>query len=208
MRTGEIRDAFYGRSWSLSKRRRSASEVFARRIEVAEKALTLEHMSSYIWRPGSTTPDAWLIPLRAPGDAYDYGLAMPTNAPRNSAPQTSIVPRATSSVDVERFRADLREGGVEEMLALLLDTFVHDCPARLEALERAVKDGSAKAIESAAHAFKSGAGTVRATVLADCLREVEAASRGGNLAVVRGLLEHVRTEYLAVLRELETAPRQ
>jgi HPt (histidine-containing phosphotransfer) domain-containing protein len=94
------------------------------------------------------------------------------------------------------------------MLAILLDTFVQDCPARLEALERAVKDGSAKAIESAAHAFKSGAGTVRATVLAECLREVEAASRGGNQAAIGGLLEHVRAEYLAVLGELESAPRQ
>jgi HPt (histidine-containing phosphotransfer) domain-containing protein len=133
---------------------------------------------------------------------------MPTNALPQSAAPNSIVARALLHVDIERFRADLREGGVEEMLGILLDTFVQDCPARLAALEQAVREGNPKTIESAAHAFKSGAGTVRATVLADGLREVEAAGRSGNLAAVAGLLEQIRTEYLAVLRELETLPRQ
>jgi HPt (histidine-containing phosphotransfer) domain-containing protein len=133
---------------------------------------------------------------------------MPTNALPKSAAQNSIVTRANPHVDVERFRADLREGGVEEMLAILLETFVEDCPGRLAALEQAVKDGNPKTIESAAHAFKSGAGTVRATVLADALRELEAAGRSSNLAAVAGLVEHIRTEYVAVLRELETAPRR
>jgi HPt (histidine-containing phosphotransfer) domain-containing protein len=133
---------------------------------------------------------------------------MPTNALPKSAAPNSIVTRANPRVDVERFRADLREGGVEEMLAILLETFVQDCPGRLAALEQAVKDGDPKAIESAAHAFKSGAGTVRATVLADALRELEAAGRSGNLAAVAGLVEHIRTEYVAVLRELEPAPRR
>ena len=133
---------------------------------------------------------------------------MPTNALPKSAAQNSIVTRAIPRVDVERFRADLREGGVEEMLAILLETFVQDCPARLAALERAVKDRNPRTIESAAHAFKSGAGTVRATFLADALRELETSGRSGNLTGVAALIEHVRTEYVAVVRELETAPRR
>jgi HPt (histidine-containing phosphotransfer) domain-containing protein len=133
---------------------------------------------------------------------------MPTNALPNSAAQTSTVPRATPRVDVERFRADLREGGVEEMLTILLETFVQDCSGRLAALEQAVKDGNPKTIESAAHAFKSGAGTIRATFLADGLRELEAAGRSGNLTRVAGLVEQIRAECEAVLHELETAPRQ
>jgi HPt (histidine-containing phosphotransfer) domain-containing protein len=140
--------------------------------------------------------------LRAPGDAYNYGLAMPTKALSQSAQLKSIVAQALPRVDVERFRADLREGGVEEMLGILLDTFVQDCPGRLAALELAVREGNPKTIESAAHAFKSGAGTVRATVLADGLREVEAASRSGNLESVPELLGRIRAEYVEVLREL------
>jgi HPt (histidine-containing phosphotransfer) domain-containing protein len=94
------------------------------------------------------------------------------------------------------------------MLAILLETFVQDCPGRLAALEQAVKDGNPKTIESAAHAFKSGAGTVRATLLADALRELEASGRSGNLTGTTGLVEQIRAECEAVLRELETAPRQ
>jgi HPt (histidine-containing phosphotransfer) domain-containing protein len=133
---------------------------------------------------------------------------MPTNALPKSAAHNSIVTRASPRVDVERFRADLREGGVEEMLAILLETFVQDCPGRLAALEQAVKEGNPKTIESAAHAFKSGAGTVRATFLADALRELEASGRSGNLTGTTGLVEQIRAECEAVLRELETAPRQ
>ena len=39
----------------------------------------------------------------------------------------------------------------------------------------------AKAIQAAAHAFKSGAGTIHATVLAAALASAENAARGGHL---------------------------
>jgi HPt (histidine-containing phosphotransfer) domain-containing protein len=106
-------------------------------------------------------------------------------------------------VDVERFRAVLREAGIEKMTATLLGTFVEDCPVRFAALEQAVKEGDAKAIESAAHAFKSGAGTIRASVLADSLGEAETAGRAGRLESMTELLEQIRNECLAVMRELE-----
>lgn len=108
-------------------------------------------------------------------------------------------------VDVERFRADLREAGVEEMIGALLDTFVEDAPMRFAALEQAAKNQNAKAVETAAHAFKSGAGTIRATSLADFLAEIEAAGRTGRMETVSVLLETTRNEYLAVMRELATA---
>jgi HPt (histidine-containing phosphotransfer) domain-containing protein len=126
----------------------------------------------------------------------------------SARPQNSIVAPESPRINVERFRADLREGGVEEMLGLLLETFVQDCPGRLAALEQAVVQENAKMIESAAHAFKSGAGTVHATVLADRLRQVEAAGHSGDLSSVVGLLEQVRAECLAVLRELGTIRQQ
>jgi len=78
-----------------------------------------------------------------------------------------------SHVDVDRFRGDLRAAGVEEMCGTLLKTFMEDCQGRFAALEQAVQQGNAKTIESAAHAFKSGAGTIRATLLADALAALE-----------------------------------
>jgi HPt (histidine-containing phosphotransfer) domain-containing protein len=106
-------------------------------------------------------------------------------------------------VDLQRFRGDLREAGIEEMVGPLLKTFMEDCPVRFAALEQAVQQGNAKAIESAAHAFKSGAGTIRATLLADALAAMEAAAHAGRLESVGVSLEEIRTEHLAVLRELE-----
>jgi HPt (histidine-containing phosphotransfer) domain-containing protein len=111
-------------------------------------------------------------------------------------------------VDLARFRTDLREAGVEDIIETLLKTFVEDAPARFAALEQAVREGDAKAVESAAHAFKSGAGTVRATRLAEGLGQAEATGRRGNLESMTGLLEQIRHEYLAVVSELEATQQK
>ena len=111
-------------------------------------------------------------------------------------------------VDLARFRTDLRGAGVEDIIGTLLHTFVEDAPARFAALEQAVKEGNAKAVENAAHAFKSGAGTIRATLLAEGLGQPEASGRAGNLESITELLERIRHEYLAVVSELEAMPQQ
>lgn len=133
---------------------------------------------------------------------------MLTKPPHQAETQSGKVARPSPHVDLERFRTDLREAGVEDIIATLLHTFVQDAPARFAALEQAVKEGNVKAVESAAHAFKSGAGTIRATVLADGLAQAEAAGRAGNLESMTGLLEQIRHEYLAVVSELEAAPQK
>ena len=128
---------------------------------------------------------------------------MTIKAQPHSTFATSVVQSLSPRVDIERFRVDLREGGVEELIDTLLSTFVEDCPRRFTALEDAVRDGNAKSVQSAAHAFKSGAGTIRATFLADGLAAVETAARAGLLEEATLLLEQIRIEHLAVLRELE-----
>ena len=129
---------------------------------------------------------------------------MLTKPPLNSDLQSPKV----AHVDLARFRTDLREAGVEDIIGTLLHTFVQDAPARFAALELAVKEGNAKAIESAAHAFKSGAGTIRATLLAQGLQQAEATGRAGNLETITVQLEQIRHEYLAVVSELEATPQQ
>jgi HPt (histidine-containing phosphotransfer) domain-containing protein len=122
--------------------------------------------------------------------------------------QSDLQSARAAHVDLARFRTDLRDAGVEEMIGTLLQTFVEDAPARFAALEQAVKEGNAKAVESAAHAFKSGAGTIRATLLAEGLGQAEASGRAGNLNSMSALLERIRHEYLAVVRELEATPQK
>jgi HPt (histidine-containing phosphotransfer) domain-containing protein len=122
--------------------------------------------------------------------------------PRPSQAQPPTFAEQPQRVDLESFRVLLREAGVEGMIGDLLETFVQDAPLRFAALEQAMLGEDSKAIESAAHAFKSGAGTIRATFLADILLEIEMAGRTGHLETAGDLIEPVRTEYLAVMREL------
>ena len=132
------------------------------------------------------------------------GVATQTK-PSQSQTDSSKPARPPSRVDLKRFRADLSEAGVEEMLGDLLATFAEDAPTRFAALEQAARDRDPKEIERAAHAFKSGAGTIRATFLADMLAEIETAGRTGHLQIASDLIEPMRNEYLAVMRELEPA---
>jgi len=133
---------------------------------------------------------------------------MLTKPPLHSDLQSARAAHAAPHVDLARFRTDLREAGVEDIIGTLLQTFVEDAPARFAALEQAVKEGNANAVESAAHAFKSGAGTIRATVLADGLAQAEAMGHAGKLESMSALLEQIRHECLAVVRELEATPQK
>jgi HPt (histidine-containing phosphotransfer) domain-containing protein len=116
--------------------------------------------------------------------------------------------RTAPFVNLELFRADLREGGVEEMLDMLLHTFSEDCPRRFAALESAIDDGDSAAIQSTAHAFKSGAVTIRAEVLAAALSRVEEAGRTGELASIPALLQQIREEHIAVMGQLDAMTRE
>jgi CheY-like chemotaxis protein len=102
-------------------------------------------------------------------------------------------------IDIAAFRAQLREAGIEDALGALLDAFAGDAPARLEAIEKASREGDAAAIASSAHAFKSAAGAVSAKPLAELLRQTEMAGRGGNVAEARAIVPSIRPAATAVL---------
>jgi HPt (histidine-containing phosphotransfer) domain-containing protein len=110
----------------------------------------------------------------------------------------------TPAIDIIKFRSDLREADIEDVAESLLGTFLVDSRVRMGALEEAVAAQHPKAIESAAHAFKSGAGTIRANTLAQLLRDVEDAARRGRRELTVNMLEQVRIEYTAVRRQLAT----
>jgi CheY-like chemotaxis protein len=60
-------------------------------------------------------------------------------------------------LDLPALRASLRAGGVEDMLASLVASFLKDAPGRLAGIEDAVRAGDAKRIRLAAHAYRSSA---------------------------------------------------
>jgi two-component system sensor histidine kinase/response regulator len=95
-------------------------------------------------------------------------------------------------VDLEAFRAALREAGVEEATEDVLATFRGDAPGRMADLEAAVAARHAGAVTRAAHAYKSAAASIHADALALLLAEMEAAGRMNNLETAAELLERVR----------------
>jgi len=88
-------------------------------------------------------------------------------------------------VDLEGFRQELAEVGAEEILWGVVETFVNDAPSRMEAIDSALQSGDNEQIRTAAHAYKSAAGTMRARELAALLLELETA--GGERDLDRAL---------------------
>jgi signal transduction histidine kinase/DNA-binding response OmpR family regulator len=118
---------------------------------------------------------------------------------------------ASPPVDLAAFRATMREAGAEDAVEGILDTFVEHAGGHVDALERATMSGNAEAIATAAHAFKSAAGSIRAGGLAGALQAVEQAGRAGAVETARHEWKRAREEVEAVVtfvraaRELKTS---
>jgi len=110
------------------------------------------------------------------------------------------------AIDWDDLSRMMREAGIEDALQQLIDVFREDAPARMADLEEAIHVGDASSIESAAHVFKSAAGTVRANALVHCLHELEGAGRRGDVPGARKGMAAARQEYQAVLQALNRIP--
>jgi PAS domain S-box-containing protein len=104
--------------------------------------------------------------------------------PREKSTEVATIPASTATVeigpapvDLDGFRAAMREAGAEAAVDGILATFVATAPASAAALEAALRTGSAPAIASAAHAFKSAAGAIGARPLAEILLAIESAAK-------------------------------
>jgi PAS domain S-box-containing protein len=114
-------------------------------------------------------------------------------------------PAAKAAVDLEGFRAMMRESGAVDAVDGILDTFLRDTEGRLAALARALAAGDADAVAQAAHAFKSAAGSIYARGLATLLQQVEAAARRGAVDEAGAAFERARSEATAVVDSIRVA---
>jgi HPt (histidine-containing phosphotransfer) domain-containing protein len=124
-----------------------------------------------------------------------WGVAEPEKA----QPGDGTVP-----VDVKGLRDELRAAGVEEIVTDLLGTFVRDAGGRVEALRAAAAANDLVALERAAHAYKSAAGTVRAQQLADLLKQVELAAKAQEQGAALALIPQVLEAHERALAYLQT----
>ncbi|MCI0434069.1 MAG: response regulator [Gemmatimonadetes bacterium] len=107
-------------------------------------------------------------------------------------------------VDLPSFRSSLREAGVEEAIDEMLHLFIMDAPARMAAIRSACEQRDGAAIGTAAHAFKSAAGTIFAQVLFEQLKAMELAGKCGEVEAACGLLRGIDAECAAVTEFLES----
>jgi HPt (histidine-containing phosphotransfer) domain-containing protein len=130
-------------------------------------------------------------------------LAAVENRPRaGPAPATSD---DVEPVDLQGLRTDLELGGVVDIMDDILETFANDSSSRMEALRAAVASGDPVAIERAAHAFKSGASTIRARPLAALLQGLERDARAAMLDDAASTLTRIEQATAAVQRHLQSA---
>lgn len=112
------------------------------------------------------------------------------------------MPAQSPPVDVEGFRATMRQAGAEDAVDAILDTFLLDAPMRQATLTAAIASGSAPDIQSAAHAFKSAAGSIGARSLASLLLTAELAANDGRVDALGALAASVEDETDAVIAYL------
>ena len=114
-------------------------------------------------------------------------------------------PRASGDAPVNFYglRTMLAEAGIEAAGDGMLRLFAEDSGKRLAALQVAVRTNDLDAARRGAHAMKSGAGNVRADVLASLLAELEDAAQRRDAAVVGQLLPRVETEVSRVREAIE-----
>lgn len=96
-------------------------------------------------------------------------------------------------------------GGDPAFLAELIDTFLEDGTAQLEALQVAVAAGDAEAVVRPAHSLKSNSASMGAERLADLSRSLEADARAGavedgpaRVAAAQTEFDEVRVTLLAI----------
>ena len=112
-------------------------------------------------------------------------------------PKTDSSPDLDGVVDAETIESlkSLCDPGDLTLFHDLIDTFLSDSPARLEAAQAAVATGDAEGMERAAHGLKSSSANMGALGLASLCKQIEMLGRGGQVAGAAELVARARSEF-------------
>jgi two-component system sensor histidine kinase/response regulator len=117
----------------------------------------------------------------------DYYLAKPIDrlALLSAVEDGAVIPATASATDFTAMPAfdavELikRLGGDAELVREVVQVFVDDCPQRLTAIRTAIDQSDARALESAAHAFKGAVSSLAAHRAVELTRALELAGKNG-----------------------------
>lgn len=155
--------------------------------EITERWLSRKQGST----PGAETGD-------------DAGSPHPAALSTAAAAEGGGPPEQTGPIDdraLELIRA-LERKGAADLLEKVIDIYLRETPALLQALREAAGRGDVVALRRTAHSLKSGSANLGAACLAELCRELEAAALSGDLARAPQQVAAIETEYGKVLPAL------
>ncbi|MBI1760965.1 MAG: response regulator [Acidobacteria bacterium] len=98
---------------------------------------------------------------------------------------------------------EMREESGDQFVNELLALFLHDIPARIEAVRTALAADDAKALIRAAHSLNGGSASVGARVMSELAADLERLGRRGELADAPVLLAQLEAEFASVRTTLQ-----
>ena len=105
-------------------------------------------------------------------------------------------------MDIDGFRAAMREDGIEEIVEPTLALYVREAARLFSDLSGAVAAGDVETVRRTAHTLKSSSMNIRATELAGLLERLETAAGWEDTDRIEGLFGRVRDAYEAVVTYL------
>jgi HPt (histidine-containing phosphotransfer) domain-containing protein len=102
-------------------------------------------------------------------------------------------------VDIDAFRAVMREAGIEEIVEPTLRLWVEEAPDKFERLEAAVAAADPRAAANAAHALRSSSAVICADALVASLTALELAGQAGRREEVEMIFRELRSRYQEAL---------
>jgi PAS domain S-box-containing protein len=165
------------------------NDFLAKPMKPAELFAVLER-----WAPSGNDAEQ-----ATPDPAAESSSAGP-HTEENTMTQSSV------TVDVEAFRAMMRDAGIEHIVDATLELYARETPIVLQRIRDAVEGNDAGEVHSAAHMLKSSSANIRADHFAELLLRLETAGRSEDIRTIAALMPEVEDEYAAVMRQItETA---
>jgi two-component system, sensor histidine kinase and response regulator len=137
-----------------------------------------------------------------PVKAEDLGAVLERWVSETPAPEEDNPQEAPLDHDVLAGLRGLQGDDETDIVAELAGMFLDDARSGLQALEEAVEEGDAPAVERVAHTLKGSSGNMGARRMSDLCAQLEDAGAAGDFALSTELLERLREEFGRVDRAL------
>lgn len=124
---------------------------------------------------------------------------MPSSEGPGVEPELAI---GDEPLDHSRLTMLQSSGGGTDLVTELVELFVGDVPARLDALAGAIANGDPEALVRAAHSLKGSSATMGAVGMAELCRRLETHGRAGDVTSAAPVLALLQEEFERASRAL------